>query len=116
MFDVTIYEKDGKRNFIDYVKQITSLNDNVVIDIDMGYGDTKTKIFDKTTVMTITAKFMPEIEQESIIDKIKAEINKLTVYYTTKDKGINLISQNAVNRIFDKYMTVKELDNEQSND
>ncbi len=42
-------------------------------------------------------------EQEPIIDKIRAEINKLTVYYTTKDKGINLISQNAVNRILDKY-------------
>lgn len=42
-------------------------------------------------------------EREPIIDKIRAEINKLTVYYTTKDKGINLISQNAVNRIFDKY-------------
>ena len=47
------------------------------------------------------------IERE-VLDKIRAEINKLTVYYTTKDKGINLISQNAVNRIFDKYKTESE--------
>lgn len=46
------------------------------------------------------------LKQESIINKIRADINKLTVYYTTKDKGINLISQNAVNRIFDKYKKV----------
>lgn len=47
------------------------------------------------------------LEQEPILDKVRAEINKLTVYYTTKDKGIKLISQNAVNRIFDKYNTRK---------
>ena len=41
--------------------------------------------------------------ERDVFNKIRAEINKLTVYYTTKDKGINLISQNAVNRIFDKY-------------
>ena len=43
------------------------------------------------------------LEQEVLYDKVRAEINRLTVYYTTKDKGIKLISQNAVNRIFDKY-------------
>lgn len=46
--------------------------------------------------------------ERDVLDKIRAEINKLTVYYTTKDKGINLISQNAVNRIFDKYKTESE--------
>lgn len=40
--------------------------------------------------------------------KIRAEINRLTVYYTTDDKGINLISKNAVNRIFDKYKVGSE--------
>ncbi len=50
-----------------------------------------------------------EIEQEPALDKIRAEINKLTVYYTTKDKGINLISQKAVNRIFDKYKSESEV-------
>ena len=43
-----------------------------------------------------------------VLDKIRAEINRLTVYYTTDDKGINLISQNAVNRIFDKYKAESE--------
>ena len=43
------------------------------------------------------------LEQEVLYDKVRAEINRLTVYYTTKDKGIKLISQNAVNRIFDEY-------------
>ena len=52
-------------------------------------------------------------KQESVLDKIKAEINNLTVYYTTKDKGINLISQKAVNRIFDKYKVGGE--NERNN-
>lgn len=47
------------------------------------------------------------IERE-VPEKIRAEINKLTVYYTTKDKGINLISQKAVNRIFDKYKAESE--------
>ena len=44
----------------------------------------------------------------AVLDKIRADINKLTVYYTTKDKGINLISQKAVNRIFDKYKAESE--------
>lgn len=48
------------------------------------------------------------LEQAPILDKIRAEINKLTVYYTTKDKKINLISQNAVNRIIDKYKAESE--------
>ena len=43
------------------------------------------------------------LEQEDILDKIREDINNLTVYYTTKDKRINLISQRAVNRVFDKY-------------
>lgn len=45
---------------------------------------------------------------ENMLGKIRAEINKLTVFYTTKDKGINLISQNAVNRILDKYKAESE--------
>ena len=43
------------------------------------------------------------LEQEPILDKIREDINNLTVYYTTKDKRINLISQRAVNRVIDKY-------------
>lgn len=54
----------------------------------------------------------PTITEQEIVkpylDKIRAEINKLTVYYTTKDKGINLISQTAVNRIFDRYKAESE--------
>ena len=42
-------------------------------------------------------------KQELILEKIKEDINNLTVYYTTQDKGINLISQRAVNRVIDKY-------------
>lgn len=47
--------------------------------------------------------------ERDVLGKIRAEINKLTVYYTTKDKGINLISQKAVNRIFDKYKAESEV-------
>jgi hypothetical protein len=43
------------------------------------------------------------LEQKDVLDKIREDINNLTVYYTTKDKGINLISQRAVNRVIDKY-------------
>lgn len=43
------------------------------------------------------------LERQSTLDKIREDINNLTVYYTTKDKGINLISQRAVNRVIDKY-------------
>lgn len=41
--------------------------------------------------------------QESTLDKIREDINHLTVYYTTKVKGTSLISQKAVNRVIDKY-------------
>jgi len=49
---------------------------------------------------------------KSILDKIREDINNLTVYYTTKDKGINLISQRAVNRVFDKYEAESEVKND----
>lgn len=49
------------------------------------------------------------LEQGSALDKIRAEINNLTVFHATKDKQINLISQNAVNRIFDKYKAESEV-------
>lgn len=42
-----------------------------------------------------------------LIEKIKSEINKLNVYYTTNtDK--DLISLNAVNRIIEKHISGKE--------
>lgn len=44
-----------------------------------------------------------ELKKESALEKIREDINNLTVYYTTKAKGINLISQRAVNRVIDKY-------------
>lgn len=49
-----------------------------------------------------------EMCKVDVLDEIRAEINKLTVYYTTKDKGTNLISQRAVNRVFDKYKAESE--------
>ena len=64
-------------------------------------------------VLMEDVKEAPVITEQEIVnpvlDKIRAEINKLTVYYTTKDKGINLISQKAVNRIFDKYKAESEV-------
>ena len=58
MLSICVYKKDGTRKLIKYVEQITNLNDNVVIDIDIGYGDTLTEIFDKNNVANITAKVM----------------------------------------------------------
>ena len=57
------------------------------------------------TLKDIDKAFKALEERDELLENIRAEINKLTVYYTTKDKGINLISQNAVNRILDKYKT-----------
>lgn len=44
------------------------------------------------------------------LEEIKAEISKLTRYWTSEDKHINLVSDNAVNRILDKH--IKEIDND----
>jgi transposase-like protein len=52
------------------------------------------------------------LNEKDILDKIREDINNLTVYYTTKDKGINLISQRAVNRVIDKYKVESEYDEE----
>lgn len=62
------------------------------------------RFIDKEGMMYAIKNGKPFFES-SVVDKIRSDINKLTVYYTTKDKGINLISQKAVNRIFDKYNT-----------
>ena len=66
------------------------------------------KLRDSFMLMPETTTGTTKQKQKSVLGKIRAEINKLTVYYTTKDKGINLISQNAVNRIFDKYRVESE--------
>lgn len=58
----------------------------------------------------VTDTLEHKLVQDSIndvLDRIREEINRLTVYYTTKDKGRNLISQNAVNRILDKYQKIR---------
>ena len=41
------------------------------------------------------------------LEEIKAEISKLTRYWTSEDKHINLVSDNAVNRILDNH--IKEI-------
>lgn len=50
MFDVTIYEKTGKRRMYDHVSQITNIADNVVIDFITDFGDQLTKKLDKDQV------------------------------------------------------------------
>lgn len=64
---------------------------------------TRKKRMDEQTIKDIDRAFKALEERDELLDKIRAEINRLTVYYTTEDKKINLISQNAVNRILDKY-------------
>ena len=39
------------------------------------------------------------------LEKIKAEISKLTRYYTTESGNINLVSDNAVYRIINKHIS-----------
>ena len=58
MFDVTIYEKDGKRHLYDHVSQITNISDNVVIDFITDFGDQLTKILDKDSVEYMTVRVM----------------------------------------------------------
>ena len=58
MFDVTIYEKDGKRHLYDHVSQITNISDNVVIDFITDFGDQPTKILHKDSVEYMTVRVM----------------------------------------------------------
>lgn len=56
MFDVTIYEKDGKRHLYDHVSQITNISDNVVIDFITDFGDQLTKTLQKDSVEYMTVR------------------------------------------------------------
>lgn len=58
MFDVTIYEKDGKRHLYDHVSQITNICDNVVIDFITDFGDQLTKTLQKDSVEYMTVRVM----------------------------------------------------------
>lgn len=58
MLDITIYDKKGRRHFIDHVSQITNIADNVVIDMITDFGDHLTKIFDKDQVEYIKVVIM----------------------------------------------------------
>ena len=58
MFDVTIYEKDGKRHLYDHVSQITNISDNVVIDFITDFGDQLTKTLSKDNVEYMTVRIM----------------------------------------------------------
>lgn len=59
MFDVTIYEKDGKRHLYDHVSQITNIEDNVVLDFLLDFNGRGVKIFDKKNVAYMTVRIMP---------------------------------------------------------
>ena len=58
MFDITIYEKDGKRHLYDHVSQITNISDNVVIDFITDFGDQLTKTLQKDSVEYMTVRVM----------------------------------------------------------
>lgn len=58
MFDITIYEKDGKRHLYDHVSQITNISDNVVIDFITDFGDQLTKTLDKDSIEYMTVRVM----------------------------------------------------------
>lgn len=58
MFNVTIYEKDGKRHLYDHVSQITNISDNVVIDFITDFGDQLTKTLNKDSVEYMTVRVM----------------------------------------------------------
>lgn len=58
MFDITIYEKDGKRHLYDHVSQITNISDNVVIDFITDFGDQLTKTLNKDSVEYMTVRVM----------------------------------------------------------
>ena len=58
MFDVTIYEKDGKLHLYDHVSQITNISDNVVIDFITDFGDQLTKTLHKDNVEYMTVRIM----------------------------------------------------------
>lgn len=58
MFDITIYEKTGKRHMYDHVSQITNISDNVVIDFITDFGDQLTKTLNKDSVEYMTVRVM----------------------------------------------------------
>ena len=58
MFDLTIYEKDGRRHLYDHVSQITNIADNVVIDFLLDFNGRGVKIFDKNNVEYMTVRVM----------------------------------------------------------
>ena len=58
MFNVTIYEKDGKRHLYDHVSQITNISDNVVIDFITDFGDQLTKTLNKDNVEYMSVRVM----------------------------------------------------------
>ena len=86
---------------------------NVIMALEQSCDDRQDFYIESTTELDARIDSIPTFTEQEIVnpvlDKIRAEINKLTVYYTTKDKGINLISQKAVNRIFDKYKAESEV-------
>ena len=58
MFDITIYEKTGKRHMYDHVSQITNISDNVVIDFITDFGDQLTKTLNKDNVKYMSVRVM----------------------------------------------------------
>lgn len=58
MFDITIYEKDGKRHLYDHVCQLTNIADNVVIDFITDFGEQISKTFEKGVIEYITVRVM----------------------------------------------------------
>lgn len=58
MFDVTIYEKNGKRHLYDHVSRITNISDNVVIDFITDFGDQLTGTLQKGSVKYMTVRVM----------------------------------------------------------
>lgn len=58
MFDITVYEKDGKRHIYDHVSQITNIADNVVIDFILDFNGRGVKTFDKDQIEYIKVTVM----------------------------------------------------------
>lgn len=54
-------------------------------------------------IETMKKQAIKELVKDNILEQIREDINSLTIYHTTKEKGTNLISQKAVNRVIDKY-------------
>jgi len=64
MLDITIYDKNGCRHFIDHVAQITNLNDNVVIDVITDFNDQLTKTFNSNDIEYIKVTVMKGVNNE----------------------------------------------------